>query len=449
VESFFIACTTCQKRLRVRDASAVGEILICPHCGSMVLVEAPDSGDRPSPAATAAGPDAGSAAASGDEADTKPDLEMLAGQLNELQEPESPPLRPDPHASPLPPDATPPPVAVPPPASPTALPASAPAFASSSPAPPAADPQAEDGGDLALENEAPILPTEDWTSQAAVRRQQWLLVGGAALAGIVLAVILLGLLISWRRQPAKDHETVAAPDTPSHLETPTGDGVANPESADGDRQSQDETSAEATPPKAKPKPVASPHPVESEAKPEMKPPSKPDTPPEVPPEKSGDGADSEKRASDPNTAVSPKPDADAPAKKPADAETAKKTRTRPPPPADPAATEPGTVAEALDRFAPFLETDSFRPSPPAPPAEEPAGPVDVPEPVDDTESVPRPQPREIALEKRLADEIQKIQFQDVPLKRFVRFVTDFSTIPITFDPAALALVDRFHPVTVV
>ena len=41
MESFSICCTTCQARLRVRDSAAVGQILACPKCGSMILVEAP------------------------------------------------------------------------------------------------------------------------------------------------------------------------------------------------------------------------------------------------------------------------------------------------------------------------------------------------------------------------------------------------------------------------
>lgn len=41
VETFSIECTTCRASLRVRDAAAVGQILTCPKCGSMVLVEAP------------------------------------------------------------------------------------------------------------------------------------------------------------------------------------------------------------------------------------------------------------------------------------------------------------------------------------------------------------------------------------------------------------------------
>lgn len=40
-EPFSIACTTCQAKLKVRDPSAIGQILPCPKCGSMVLIEPP------------------------------------------------------------------------------------------------------------------------------------------------------------------------------------------------------------------------------------------------------------------------------------------------------------------------------------------------------------------------------------------------------------------------
>jgi len=41
VKPFTITCTTCQARLSVRKASAIGQILSCPKCQSMVQVEAP------------------------------------------------------------------------------------------------------------------------------------------------------------------------------------------------------------------------------------------------------------------------------------------------------------------------------------------------------------------------------------------------------------------------
>lgn len=42
--SFSIECATCKAKLRVRDASAIGQIFACPKCGSMVLVQAPAGG---------------------------------------------------------------------------------------------------------------------------------------------------------------------------------------------------------------------------------------------------------------------------------------------------------------------------------------------------------------------------------------------------------------------
>lgn len=39
---FSITCTTCKTRLKVRDASAIGQIMACPRCGGMVMVKAPD-----------------------------------------------------------------------------------------------------------------------------------------------------------------------------------------------------------------------------------------------------------------------------------------------------------------------------------------------------------------------------------------------------------------------
>ncbi|MHB1035205.1 MAG: hypothetical protein ACYC35_10715 [Pirellulales bacterium] len=53
---FSIICTTCHARLNVRDPAAIGQILACPRCSSMVLVEAPadwkpEPGDSPASAA--------------------------------------------------------------------------------------------------------------------------------------------------------------------------------------------------------------------------------------------------------------------------------------------------------------------------------------------------------------------------------------------------------------
>ena len=39
---FSVSCTTCRARLAVRNREAIGEILECPKCGSMVLITPPD-----------------------------------------------------------------------------------------------------------------------------------------------------------------------------------------------------------------------------------------------------------------------------------------------------------------------------------------------------------------------------------------------------------------------
>lgn len=41
MELFKIRCTTCQAKLRVQDPAAVGEIVACPKCNSMVLIDPP------------------------------------------------------------------------------------------------------------------------------------------------------------------------------------------------------------------------------------------------------------------------------------------------------------------------------------------------------------------------------------------------------------------------
>ena len=43
---FSVSCTTCRAKLAVRDKEAIGEILECPKCGSMVLIVPPEGGFR-------------------------------------------------------------------------------------------------------------------------------------------------------------------------------------------------------------------------------------------------------------------------------------------------------------------------------------------------------------------------------------------------------------------
>jgi DNA-directed RNA polymerase subunit RPC12/RpoP len=52
VDPFSITCTTCKTRLKVRDESAIGQILACPKCGGLVMVKVPtDPTNSPSDSA--------------------------------------------------------------------------------------------------------------------------------------------------------------------------------------------------------------------------------------------------------------------------------------------------------------------------------------------------------------------------------------------------------------
>ncbi len=440
MESFTIACTTCQKRLKVRDASAVGEILICPSCGSMVLVEHPE-GSAAQPAAEV----------TGTEADTREDFGYVLGDMqsaatsppedaDDSEHPEAPPVAEAPpvteapDGSPIPPptalNATPPPAVAPP--SPTASPPQDTTEAQ----PPFSErvemgESLDDDQPLSQPAGSPVLPTDEWTSPAALRRQQWLMVGGAALAGILLALALVGLLAYWGGYGSEvdDSDSVGAvsdepPEPPEDLAT--GDTADQP----------DESADDATGPSKRP----------------TDPPNAEDTSGVKPDGTKQPGAKQEGEASqesqvDPETQVDssaepqpPREDStakpgEAPAE-PADDTTDSETAA---PNGDTKSATSDPLVKTLDNFAPFMQPDSFIVPPPKD-TNDAALPSDVPDLPDD-DSAPRPEAREIDVARRLKDKIRQIEFQDVPLKLFLRFVTDFSTIPISLDPDAVALVN--------
>ena len=73
---FSIQCTTCRRSLRVVDPQAIGQILSCPKCGSMVLVEPPPG----------AGP-AGYSAAMANESTSSSAVKMSATTVTESPQP--------------------------------------------------------------------------------------------------------------------------------------------------------------------------------------------------------------------------------------------------------------------------------------------------------------------------------------------------------------------------
>ena len=285
--------------------------------------------------------------------------------------------------------------------------------------PPVTQPPAPplDGDALASE---PVSPTEDWTAQAARQRQQWLLLGGAAIGGVVLALGLAGWLASRAIQQAD--ATGAAPaavtEVPAAAPAPTppepSPGLAPPATAPAPSPSP-----AATGPAPAAKTAAAPEPVPAANPPaDAVAPSPPVMPTAATPPPAATPAEEP-----PSQAASPAPE---PAAMPKTPDTN---------------LDPGALSETLNAFAPFIDPNMD------------AGP---PQPMDTTEpevtqldpqtltsqqpSVPRPEPRAVDVAARLQDKIAEVEFADVPLKNFVRFIMNFSTIPVSLDPDALALV---------
>ena len=279
----------------------------------------------------------------------------------------------------------------------------------------------------------PIVPTDDWTSHAARQRQQWLMLGGAAALGVALSFGLLGVFASRvankttadnvpapvdTKPPRADDSSAASDEVadPEPAATPAAKpaGEAVTESADDPARTADD-----------PEPQAAPAPPgAAQGEPEVRPsPDKkvkevPDTPPR-------DEADA-RPAGQPGADASEQPP-----ESPRTAEAAK--------PAE-GGLDPGSLAESLKAFAPFIDPGTF-----VPPATMDDAGTDVP-PLDPQTlttaqpSVPRPEPRPVDLSARLQDKIVEVEFAGVPLKNFLRFIMNFSTIPVSVDPDALALV---------
>ncbi len=81
---FSVRCTTCTARLRVRNAAVVGQIVECPRCGSMVLVEPPPGwkappADAPSDAQVSSGPKAPAKHSPGTETTTSAERSAATG----------------------------------------------------------------------------------------------------------------------------------------------------------------------------------------------------------------------------------------------------------------------------------------------------------------------------------------------------------------------------------
>lgn len=450
---FYISCTTCKTRLKVRDESAVGEIHTCPRCGSMVMVTPP----RPHQVSDSQGSDSSQDGVVTATSPSAADPALLAFTFDDAVEI-------------LNQDAGPPRQVSPELARPTShTPAAALSHAPvkrvdqwadtveelSPPADltddkPVAEGQSEDlhvtnvaprreaagladtvdgetstGIALPVEVGAvaaeetylePPPPAERWLAPSATVWRQWAILGGAATMGIVLAVAVFGYAVMHANRArtavvadAHQKEGSAPP------QAPAGE---NPAEAPEGFANQDQDSSLSEPP-----------PAAGDQKDE-------EVAPKAPPDKAdvssqpAAGEESEKAAANPSEPARDAKADDLPAEAP-------KTETE------------ETLAggsDLLDKFGAFLGNSELVAPPPAV-AAAPLAPATAPEPVEleassqpsaEQTPLPRPAPRAVDVPTRLADPIEAIEFAGIPLTDFLTFVSDLSTIPITIEPEALA-----------
>jgi hypothetical protein len=195
VEPFTIQCTTCQSKLRVRDAALLHQIVNCPKCSSMIQVELP--GRLSVPAAGQSNVDS-----------TAVTKEAIPSDLSSLA------------TNPLNPGA----------ASRPTTPASSPAVAESNDwenvdfrLAPLEDSTAHLPLDAARELDAarhssshwqleapPLNPSEEWSSPKAAQSRQYLLVAFIGLGGIILAGLSFVLFLRWvNREPVGTEQALA------------------------------------------------------------------------------------------------------------------------------------------------------------------------------------------------------------------------------------------------
>lgn len=423
MELFSITCTTCRKRLKVLDAATIGQIAICPHCGSMVLV-AP-----PAPEGDAADEVAAQEAAPTTPTETEaasPPLAVPAAAPPIVTSPalaaELPQFRQSPAGSPAyssvadaptadlsEPQAAPDVAAVSETAAPDAsgVRASGAAVAST-------DTGATHGGDrtaapVAASPGFPDEPSAKTAEEATTSgRHEGLMIGGAAAAGLALALGVFGIVAAWN---SSSSPTVSLGPGPESA-TPATSAKSENDTRDPGVPAVSNSSPPETTGAA---PSASVPPLDASALPG------PQTDPDAVP------------------ATTPQPAK--PLEMPETSDAAGTTTKPPVTLGVPAATDTTGVTPGFGSFAPFMDSTLIAPAQPASESglDKPAEPVSAAGPPE-LPGVPRPAPRHVDVAQRLKDEIPSIEFSQTPLLDLLQFLASFSTIPITLDPDALALV---------
>lgn len=458
MEPFALTCTTCKSRLKVRDPAVIGQIMACPKCGGMVLVKSPEPGAIPARGSSASG------VVAKDTNDTKPDLshplppapvvnpaqyqikpdafddvDELLGNVPARNMVPTPTVRHSPSATPGKHEHTPPPpplgqtivrpidqrqspdsqaktisqndLKVQEPAGKSAAHA-APARAVIAPQPAAAAaavpltaPVAAAAKAATPEQNVNQLPIEmvgpPTATLAGSPWQYWAMVSASALLGVVLAVGVVVITISWFSAPPAI--VAQQPVPPPVVPGPQPEKPLNP-----------------APPVVTP--VAPPQPKTDVVATKGPSPSPEVSPPELKPEP----------APMPPTPMPPVP-APLPERDPLGL-------TDPPPAVKPMRPSDDPLNKTIDRF--LGGPDSPSPQDPVPAAPKPMLPPieEDPGPPPSTNTLPKPAPRHVDVAARLADPLPGIEMNAVPLAEFLRMMQEMTTVPITLEPDGLAMV---------
>ncbi len=466
MEAFSITCTTCHSRLKVRDPEVIGDILACPKCGGMVLVEAPPGwqGESIAPAVTARKQQAAEDAALRDTVDGEIHTDRTPAKTAPAKNPpaESAPGTTD--ASLFDVEAFPEEMLHSAPTrssgvkqadgdAPTvesldiegrdSRPASQPADTDAGePAESAEESNATEAAS-AIEDEdqtpeiaaeemagfegsaSPMLPDDQWVSPATQQRKQIMLMIGASVGGVMVALAVFGIALS--QLGATGGQPVAGVNPGSdviHVDAapvPGNTKIREVVSADGSAATTGSGDPSPTPAKPDPEDPATSPPV-AVTPPDKKPavtdvePTPPQPPAVEPPTEKGPGEDAADGADTVEDGNPPELDPEAAAK----------------------SDQPPGLEDILGDFAPFMES-----GPVAPPANAaPKDPEDEDEPEIepvDPSKPPTPEPLQVDIEARLADSIPAISFSNAKLIDFIRLMSNLTNIPISIDPVGLKM----------
>jgi hypothetical protein len=442
MDLFSITCTTCKTRLKVREESAIGQILACPKCGGMVMVKPPEGWQKGKPLALATMPEPPASITTVVEM-RRPEETLGDSQFDAIEElfGDAPPkARPSNVrvAEDAPGLARPRFVNGPPaagshaanghaggsapvskktenaPASDASSAAPAPNTANTLPPPPAGAGLVMSGSNAAPGSSAadaadaskPPPPAEvdvppacqSVAATPAGDLRYWLMMAGSVAAGIGLALtVVVGMIWFFRDD--------ALPVAESGPQVPLVTNTANVPA--GAPTTGAETPATGSAANASP----------TSDPPENNPPTPVDPTPPIEPdpaESSIDPGESPAGEGDPLGLVDPQPPV-----KPANAN-------------DPLAKFDELIAgDPEDPLVKPVESTESAPL---------RGEVDPSEDSPARPSMPRPLPREIDLAARLADPLPGIETSGTPLADFLRVISDLSTIPIVLETEGLPLV---------